>query len=109
MTGSFLFVSLNGSVCFFIIYHYESNTILSTPIADLEDKSIFNAYKMQFDDLTSKGFKPKIHIMDTKRAMAPNRDIAGTGDGKATAATMAMGRVTSRRTWPLTQRLERGG
>ena len=93
----------------FVIYHYESNAILSTPIVGLEDKSIFNTYKMQFNDLTSKGFKPKINIMDTKRVMAPNRDIAGTGDGKATAATMAMGRVTSRRTWPLTQRLERGG
>ncbi len=31
----------------------------------------------------------------TKRAMATNHDIAGTGDGKATAATMAMGRVTA--------------
>ena len=47
--------------------------------------------------------------MATKRVMAPNRNIAGTGDRKAVAGTMAMGRVTAQRTWPLTQRLERGG
>ncbi len=45
----------------------------------------------------------------TKRVMATNRDIAGSGDGNATAATMAMGRVLARRTWSLTQRLEREG
>ena len=44
----------------------------------------------------------------TKRKMAPNRDIAGTGDGKATAATMAMGRVTAPRTWPLTHTWREG-
>ncbi len=33
LTGSFLFMSLNSSVCFFILYHYESNCILPAPIA----------------------------------------------------------------------------
>jgi hypothetical protein len=48
-------------------------------------------------------------VTATKRAMAPNCNIAGTGYRKATVATMAMERVTAPRTWPLTQRLERGG
>jgi hypothetical protein len=43
LTGSFPFMSLDGSVCFFILYHYESNSILATPIAGLDDKSIFEA------------------------------------------------------------------
>jgi hypothetical protein len=42
LTGNFPFMSSNGSVCFFILYHYESNTILGTPIAGLDDVSIFN-------------------------------------------------------------------
>ncbi len=47
-------------------------------------------------------------------AMATNGDNTGNGDGKegskrVMAATMAMGRDTARRTWPLTLRLERGG
>ena len=32
LTGSFPFVSLDGSVCFFVLYHYESNFIFATPI-----------------------------------------------------------------------------
>ncbi len=66
LTGLFLFVSFNGSVCFFIFYHYESSTILITPIAGLGNMSMFNAHKTQFDELTAKGFKPKLNIMDNQ-------------------------------------------
>ena len=59
-------MSLNGSVCFFVLYHYETNMILATPVVGLDNKSIFNAYKMQFDNLTSKGYKLKINIMDNQ-------------------------------------------
>ena len=45
LTGSFPFVSLDGSMCFFILYHYESNCILATPISGIDDKTIFEAYK----------------------------------------------------------------
>ena len=37
-----------------------------TPVAGLDDKSIFKAYKMQLDNLTSKGYKPKINIIDNQ-------------------------------------------
>jgi hypothetical protein len=57
LTGNFPFMSYDGSVCFFILYHYESNAILGTAIAGLDDVSIFNAYKKQFGDLAMKGFK----------------------------------------------------
>ena len=50
----------------FVMYHYEANAILVTPVAGLDDKSIFKAYKMQFDKLTSKGYKQKINIMDNQ-------------------------------------------
>ncbi len=46
------------------MYHYKTKAILGTPVAGLDDKSIFKAYKMQFHNLTSKGYKPKINIMD---------------------------------------------
>jgi hypothetical protein len=55
-----------GGYVFFVMYHYETNAILATPVAGLDDKSIFKAYKMQFDNLTSKGHKPKIDIMDNQ-------------------------------------------
>ena len=66
LTGSFPFMSLDGSVCFFILYHYESNSILATLIAGLDDKSIFEAYKTRFRELEAKGFKPKLNVMDNQ-------------------------------------------
>jgi hypothetical protein len=42
LTGLFPFMSFNGRVCFFVLYHYESNAILATPIAGLDDVSIYN-------------------------------------------------------------------
>ena len=58
LTGSFPFMSFDGSVCFFVLYHYTSNAILATPIAGLDDVSIFNGYKKYFEEFTAKGFKP---------------------------------------------------
>jgi hypothetical protein len=66
LTGSFPFVLYDGSVCFLVVYHYESNAILATPISNMEDKTIFNAYKATFDELTQKGFKPKLNVMDNQ-------------------------------------------
>jgi hypothetical protein len=66
LTGLFPFTSLDGSICFFVIYHYKTNAILVTPVAGLDKKSMFNAYKMQFNNLTSKGYKLKINIMDNQ-------------------------------------------
>jgi hypothetical protein len=66
LTGSFPFVSFDGSVCFLVLYHYEANAILATPIAGLDDTSIFTAYKQNFDELTEKGFKPKLNVMDNQ-------------------------------------------
>jgi hypothetical protein len=65
LTGSFPFMSLDGSVCFFVLYHYESNCILPAPILGLDDVSIFNVYKMQFE-LAAKGFTPKLNVMDNQ-------------------------------------------
>ena len=66
LTGSFPFMSFNGSMCFFVLYHYESNAILATPIAGLDDVSIFNAYKTYFRYLTAKGFKPELNVMNNQ-------------------------------------------
>ncbi len=66
LTGSFPFMSLDGSLCFFVLYHYKLNCILASPIVGLEDKSIFAAYEMRFKELESKGFKPRLNIMDNQ-------------------------------------------
>jgi hypothetical protein len=66
LTGNFPFISLDGSICFFVLYHYESNAILAMPIMGLNDKTIFEAYKQYFDKLTIKGFKPRLNIIDNQ-------------------------------------------
>ncbi len=57
---------LDGSVCFFVLYHYKSNCILPAPISGLDDVNIFNAYKTQFEELVAKGFTPKMNVMDNQ-------------------------------------------
>jgi hypothetical protein len=63
LTGNFLFMSLDGSVCYLVVYHYESNAILTLPISGLDDKTVFDAYKIAFDESAAKGFKLKLNIM----------------------------------------------
>jgi hypothetical protein len=48
LTGLFPFMSLEGNMCYLIIYHYETNAILALPITNLEDTTIFEGYKKQF-------------------------------------------------------------
>ena len=45
LTGNFPFISLDGSVCFLVMYHYESNAIFAIPIARLNNVTILEAYK----------------------------------------------------------------
>jgi hypothetical protein len=66
LAGLFPFMSLDSSVRFFELYHYKSNCILTTPIAGLNDISIFNAYKKQFEEFAAKGFKLKLNVMDNQ-------------------------------------------
>ena len=66
LTGNFPLMSLDGNVCFFIMYRYRTNTILATLIANLDDKSIFEAYKTNFEMLEAKGYKPQVNIIDNQ-------------------------------------------
>ncbi len=43
-----------------------TSAILALPISSLNDKTIFDTYKIAFDELTAKGFKAKLNIMDNQ-------------------------------------------
>ena len=45
ITRSFPFMSLDGSVCFLVMHHYEATAIFAIPIAGLDNVTIFEAYK----------------------------------------------------------------
>ncbi len=66
LTGNFPFISLDGSVCFFVMYHYKTNLILATLIANMDDKNIFEVFKAKFEMLEEKGYKPKVNVMDNQ-------------------------------------------
>ena len=66
LTGSFPYMSLEGNVCYLIVYHYESNAILGLPISGFDDNTVFAAYKTQFEFLESKGYKIKLNVMDNQ-------------------------------------------
>ncbi len=44
----------------------ETNAILVTPIPGLNSANILDAYKKNFEYLKSKGFKPKLNVMDNQ-------------------------------------------
>jgi hypothetical protein len=66
LTRLFPYISLEGNVCFPIVYHYESNAILVLPISGFGDNTIFAAYKTQFEFLESKGYKIRLNMMDNQ-------------------------------------------
>ncbi len=55
---------------FFVMYHYETNTIFAMPIPGLDSQSILDAYKKNFEFLVSKGYTPKINLMDNQATKA---------------------------------------
>jgi hypothetical protein len=48
------------------MYHYKTNAILATPIPSLDSKSILDAYANKFKYLVSKGYTPKVNVMDNQ-------------------------------------------
>ncbi len=52
------------------MYHYKTNAIFATPIPGLDLQIILDAYKKNFKFLVSKGYTPKINIMDNHATKA---------------------------------------
>jgi hypothetical protein len=64
LTGTF-FMSLEGNICFLIIYHYKMNAILALAIAGFSDKIIFAAYQ-HHNLFKSKGYKIQLNVMNNQ-------------------------------------------
>jgi hypothetical protein len=63
-------MSLDGNICFFVMYHYKTNAIFATPIPGLGSQNILDAYKKNFKFLVSKGYTPKINVMNNQAMKA---------------------------------------
>ena len=57
LAGQFPFMSIDGSVCFFVLCHYKK-TILVKPIVNIDDQN-----KKVFASLEAKGYKPKMNVI----------------------------------------------
>jgi hypothetical protein len=68
-TGEFPLMSLDGNVCFFVMYHYKTNAILATSIPSLNSNSILEAFKKNFKYLEEKGYKSKLNVMENPATM----------------------------------------
>jgi hypothetical protein len=53
LTGTFPCMSLEGNICFLVVYHYKSNAILALPIANFANETILAAFQQQFELLKS--------------------------------------------------------
>jgi hypothetical protein len=73
LTGNFPFMSIDGSVCLFVLYHYELDTILVKAIANVDAHSIYEAYKEVFETLEAKGYTPKMNVTDNQATKFINK------------------------------------
>jgi hypothetical protein len=66
LTGTFPFMSLEGNVCFLVVFHYETNAILALPVSGFTDDVILRAYKEIYEMIESKGFIIRFNVMDNQ-------------------------------------------
>jgi hypothetical protein len=66
ITGTFPFMSLEGNVCFLVVYHYETNAILAVPLPNFTDDAILQAYQSQFELLEARGHNIRLNVMDNQ-------------------------------------------
>ena len=64
-TGAFTEMSLDGKQLFFA-YDYDTNFIFALPIANVQDKTIIEAFDKVFTELTGKGHKPTFNVTDNQ-------------------------------------------
>jgi hypothetical protein len=66
LTGTFPFMSVEGNVCFLIVYHYKTNAIMAVPIPNFTDNAILHTFCQQFELLESTGHKIRLNVMDNQ-------------------------------------------
>ena len=68
-------MSHDGKHFFFVVYDYDTNYIFALPIADVQDKTIIEAFDKVFTGLTEKGHKPTFNVTDNQ-AVTPLKKIS---------------------------------
>jgi hypothetical protein len=99
LPGRFPLTSARGNAYVFVLYDFDSNSILAVPIKNRSKHSLIKGYQTCLDELTRAGIKPIIHRLDNeiskdmiteieKRQM--NYQIAAPGDHRLNFAERAI-------------------
>ena len=70
LTGKFPLRSVDGYTAIFIMYDWTINSIQATPIKDAKDETMVEAFKMNIEYLSKRGFKPEFNIIDNVASKA---------------------------------------
>ncbi len=73
LTGLFPFQSLEGNICFLVVYHYKMDAILALSISGFSNKIIFVAYKQQYEMLKSKGHVIRLNVIDNQASQTTKK------------------------------------
>jgi hypothetical protein len=65
-THRFPVVSSKGNKCIMIIYDYDSNAILATPIKDRTAPELLKAFQVMEQELVARGLEPKLMKLDNE-------------------------------------------
>ena len=66
LPGQFPTKFLKGNQYILVLYHYDSNKILTEPMKNITDAEIVRAYAKLRNYLINKGMRPKFQILDNK-------------------------------------------
>ena len=79
LTGKFLVTSTTGSKYIFILYHYDTNSILAETMHNHLDEEALRVYNVIYDFLADRGYPITLNIMDNEASVAVKRQIIKTG------------------------------
>ena len=65
-TGAFPILSSKGNRYIFILYHYDTNSILAEPIRNRTAGELVKAHDKLVKSLVQRGYSPKLHILDNE-------------------------------------------
>ena len=65
-TGAFPVLSSKGNRYIFVLYHYDTNAILTEPLKNRTANEILRAHDKLVQYLTKRGYVPKLHMLDNE-------------------------------------------
>ena len=75
LTGKFPMTSMQGNKYVLLLYHYDTNSIMVRPLKNRSDETTLKVYEELYNELTNKGFQPKLHVLDNEASQALKNQI----------------------------------